>query len=1231
MRVFSQFLPILPKIVNYPIPIATLVLIISLLVTIWGWISVKQFNQHYLENTLFNYKVEDLKKALTSQMLTYQKMLQEIANLRVISPTMKPREWENYINNLPLEHHPSLKHLGFVHPIATDTSQLKNTQTIKLLSNSQSLLSHSQLKLMVETNMWEDPLKRAAMERARDTGKPALSTQINLPHATFDPKPLGFILYVPVYQDELLQNTPEERQMALLGYVYGIFDTHELIAELLTDIPNQQIQLHIDDNLSATPSSTHSVLKPNNYSSSMTQASMTKLDTLVIAGHSWKLYFSASSDFSVITQNYISDLVLFGGLVSSFLLFGITRSLEIKRHSIIKQQRNQLQIENDQRCLAEATSKQLGTELNEVRRIAKLGNWSLDIATQHVFWTGELYQIFGLDPNLPPPDYNLHHQLFVPESWQRLTHHLTHTLKTGDPYELELEFIKFNQTRGWMLVRGEVVRNDQGNIVKLQGMAQDITERKLAEKCLIQNEERFNLAMQGSNDGLWDWNLINNEVYFSPRWKSMLGYNDLELPNRFIEWQQRIHPEDIEQVFFKINYYLQEKTPYFEALFRMQHKLGHWMWILGRGVAIWNAENKPVRMVGTHTDLTILKKTEEALRGSEERFDLAMRGSNDGLWDWNLRTNEVYFSPRWKEMLGYLDHEVPHSLNEWTKRVHPDDFEQVIVEVNAYLERKTPDYKNLHRLQHKDGSYLWILDRGVAVWNTAGKAIRMVGTHTDLTALKQAEEALKKSEETYRYIVETAQEGIWVIDAQAKTTYVNTRMAEMLGYSEAEILGTSPLDFVNETYREEAKRYLEYHQQGRGKIQDFCLQRRDGKELWVIVSTTVLLDKLGEFSGILGMITDITQRKQMESELKQAKEKAEMANQAKSMFLANMSHELRNSLNGILGYAQILGRDMHLNQGQKEEVKAIEKGGEYLLSLINDILDLAKIEAGRIELFPSIIRLENFLSDITQPFQLRAQEKGIEFVCQYLYKLPSVIEVDETRLSQILINLLSNAFKFTEQGKITFKVAYTDKKLHFKVQDQGCGIAPADLKKLFLPFQQMGNKKHRYQGAGLGLAISKRLVEMMGGELKVDSILGEGSVFELLIPLSQLPETSNPNPNSEENHFLEIIGYQGDPRTILIIDDDDMSRHILMKFLGDLGFIVLEASKGQIGLEKAQIMPILDLILVDLIMPDLDGFSVIRQIRQLPHHQNTRLIVVSGSAFEMDRQKSAEVGGNDFL
>ncbi|NEU76693.1 AAA family ATPase [Hassallia byssoidea VB512170] len=368
---------------------------------------------------------------------------------------------------------------------------------------------------------------------------------------------------------------------------------------------------------------------------------------------------------------------------------------------------------------------------------------------------------------------------------------------------------------------------------------------------------------------------------------------------------------------------------------------------------------------------------------------------------------------------------------------------------------------------------------------------------------------------------------------------------------------------------------------------------------------------------------------QLQQEIKErqrAEEAAKQANRAKSEFLANMSHEFRTPLNGILGYTQIFNKDKNLTSQQKNGINIIHQCGEHLLTLINDILDLSKIEARRMELDTKEFVFPEFIESIADICRIRAQQKGISLIYKTFSPLPKVIRADEKRLRQVLINLLSNAVKFTEKGCITFKVGYQKEKLRFQVEDTGIGIAQEQLKEIFLPFQQVGERSRKIEGTGLGLAISRQLVQLMGGELMVKSTLGKGSVFWLELDLPEVLQEINVK-SVDRRH---IIGFLGCKRKVLVVDDKWANRSVLLNLLEPLGFEVAEATDGLDALNKAhEFKP--DVIFMDLVMTVMDGFEATRRLRMLPDLKEVVVIAASASVFDFDQKQSREVGCDDFI
>jgi signal transduction histidine kinase/DNA-binding NarL/FixJ family response regulator len=374
--------------------------------------------------------------------------------------------------------------------------------------------------------------------------------------------------------------------------------------------------------------------------------------------------------------------------------------------------------------------------------------------------------------------------------------------------------------------------------------------------------------------------------------------------------------------------------------------------------------------------------------------------------------------------------------------------------------------------------------------------------------------------------------------------------------------------------------------------------------------------------------TRVTERT---TELTKAKLAADAANQAKSEFLANMSHELRTPLNGILGYAQILGRSPALPDKERHGVNVIHQCGIHLLNLINDVLDLAKIEARKLELSPKTLHLPALLQGVVEICQIRAEQKGIDFYYEPDANLPTGVEADEKRLRQVLINLLGNAIKFTDQGRVRFRVEQLSSdcdsaRLRFWVSDTGGGIAPNYLNQLFQAFEQVGDKSRQAEGTGLGLAISQQIVQLMGGQIQVESQLGRGSEFYFTVELPLAVDWSQ----QQTRLAHHVVGYEGSPRRILVVDDRWENRAVLANLLKPLGFIITEAENGQEGLHQMrQHLP--DLVITDLTMPVMDGMAMLKQLRADPALQSLKVIVSSASVAPTDQQTSREAGGDDFL
>jgi PAS domain S-box-containing protein len=566
-----------------------------------------------------------------------------------------------------------------------------------------------------------------------------------------------------------------------------------------------------------------------------------------------------------------------------------------------------------------------------------------------------------------------------------------------------------------------------------------------------------------------------------------------------------------------------------------------------------------------------------------------------------------------------------------------------------------PDAASYERIGREAGPRLaagesfnsdWLLRRadGSAVWcNVYGKAIDPQHTDAgtvwiaeDISHAKRTEDALHRAVLEMEAIMRNAPVGI-VFTRERRMIRYNQRFAELFGFDAESGVGLP----ARVLYRSDAE-YEALGTQatpplsaGRPFQTELFMRRQDGTDFWVNL-IGYLLKVEAPSEGTIWICEDRTPAKHAEERLQQAnlelalaKELADVANQAKSTFLARMSHELRTPLNAVLGYAQILQRDPGLTARQGTGLRTIAHSGEHLLALIDDILDLAKIEAGKLELRLAPAVLADFLRDIADMIRVRAQQKELSLVLE-IPPLPQPVNIDQQRLRQVLLNLLGNAVKFTDRGAVTLRarhVGATDAgvRLRIEVEDTGIGIPDEHLGALFRPFEQVGELRRRVGGTGLGLAISRQLVRMMGGDIEVESAVGRGSVFGFELALAYAPAQPAVAPARRL-----AVGYVGPRRKVLVVDDIAENRTVLADMLRPLGFIVFEAADGLEGVQRAQAQPP-DAIFIDNVMPVLDGPGAIARMRALPALQRVPIISISAAGSGDETNAAIAAGADAFL
>ncbi|MCB1157967.1 MAG: PAS domain S-box protein [Leptospiraceae bacterium] len=485
----------------------------------------------------------------------------------------------------------------------------------------------------------------------------------------------------------------------------------------------------------------------------------------------------------------------------------------------------------------------------------------------------------------------------------------------------------------------------------------------------------------------------------------------------------------------------------------------------------------------------------------------------------------------------------------------------------------------------------------------------------DITEKIKFEKDKQEKEELYQLVINTAAEGFWMINAEQKTIEVNQALCDMLGYSKEELLGHSPLDFANSESYKTIKEQLEKISSTRHRAYRQDLVKKSGDIFPAFFHASTITDDAGKIINSFAFVSDVSERDEVEKKLQTAKDQAEQANMAKSIFLANMSHEIRTPLNSVIGFADLLDKRIEDSE-QKSYIQAIKSSGRVLLSLINDILDFAKIESGRMHIQEEDVNLLDLLNDLQEIFLPKVHSKKLDFLLKIPEKLPLFV-LDKIRVRQVLFNLISNAVKFTEKGSINVQAEFYEenKELCIKVKDTGIGIPKEKWESIFDVFRQQDEADSRkYEGSGLGLSISKKLIEMMKGSIEVESEVGKGSEFSIrFFNLSVKPNRGN-------------LQYSGDINSIkfkkskvLIVDDVDMNRHLLSKFLEKRNIQTFEAGNGLEAIEIAQ-REVPEVILMDLRMPGMDGYETGRRIRAISELELKPMIAITGSTIDKNEK-----------
>ncbi|WP_052055841.1 CHASE domain-containing protein [Myxosarcina sp. GI1] len=1030
------------------------------------------------------------------------------------------------------------------------------------------------------------PSLMEAMYVARDTGRAIATAPIILKREN-GVLQKGFLVFLPVYYNHGSTDTVAERRQNLEGFVVGVFRLG-VIADLARyDLQATDIDLVVADESAPLENrlfyTSDSSLKLEATKNIASYRSLQQQFLFDSANRRLSITIIPASGYFQERMTFRPILVLSSGiLLTAILAFYLQEMLKV---------RNKLRT---QESIAERSARDYRKVAVRYRRIVDNVAEGIFICTQegkYLNANNALANIYGYDSpqQLLSEIKNVETQLFVnPEDWRKL---IAAVKKDRTVTNFECQVYRADGSKIWTSINIHWLSDRNNSEIYYEGTVTNITARKQTEQLLLQSNNLLTGISQAQTRFIKD---AEPKILFDGLLENLLQITNSEYG------------------FIGEILYTETQEPCIEAYMKVRGK----PYLKSHAITniAWNEETRKFydehapQGMEFHNLKTLFGQvmvTGKPVIANSPSTDPRRGGLPDGYPPLNAFLGLPFYSrDRLLGMVGIANR--PHGYD---------------TELVEYLEPFLATCSNI------------------------------IEAYRSETKRQQVEKALKESEERYRAIVETANEGILLLDSNGQIRFANSKVSQMLGYGKDELIRRSLFNFMDK--QQKIEKTLTNLELGMTKNYDLQFRCQDGSKLWTLASFSSIFDSSFQSTGILAMITDISDRKQTELELAAAKQTAEIASRTKSHFLSNMSHELRTPLNGILGSTRLLKSHLKaMSSGNsvstvdcQKNLNTIETSGSHLLGLIEDILEFSRIETAPVKLYPTRIDLVAFLTDICNTLRSRITVKGLTFTTEIPRDLPYGIEVDRQRLKQVLLELFNNAIKFTDLGRITFRIVVIDYceflptpsnsevnlqdyiTLRFEAIDTGVGIGSDLLTKIFQPFEQLGDIHNKAAGTGIGLTIAQQLLHSMNSKLKVTSCLGMGSTFwfDLTLPTLKTGISKTEKPIEVNS----IVGYQGKKRRLLIVDNRAENRLLLINLLEPLGFEVFTAENGQqeIGLAK-KIKP--DLILTDLILPLKTGFEAVQELRQIPYFEQTPIIAISNSDLEPEREQK-RIAGCDAL
>jgi two-component system, sensor histidine kinase and response regulator len=772
----------------------------------------------------------------------------------------------------------------------------------------------------------------------------------------------------------------------------------------------------------------------------------------------------------------------------------------------------------------------------------------------------------------------------------------------------------------------------QAQIIELQNQVRDLKEKVEESRKQVHDYKEKRDLLQTVIDTLpvlfYVKNADSRFIFCSERNARVMG---LESPMEALGKSDfDFHPQELAQKYYSDEQeIIKTGIPKINILEKVIDSLGQTRWYATTKLPL-RAEDNTIRgIIGTGRDITESITAEHALRESQELLDAAQKVARLGSWKYDIQNKLILWSKHVYKIFGVKDFD--GRRESFLALVHPEDREAVKTAFDAAV-HNNQIYNIDHRILCPDGTEKWVNEHAEIVTNGDTTSHHLVGTVQDITSTKEIQDELNRSQAHYKALIENLPQNIYTKDLNGVFTYANQRFCNTTKRSLSHIIGKTDFDFyphaLAHKYRYDDQRVIQT-----GKMIDVIETHSlpSGDIIYVQVVKSPIRDESETIIGTLGIFWDVTAREKAEEQLKQAKEAAEAASKAKSNFLANMSHEIRTPMNGIIGMTE-LALDTNLTDEQRDYLTMVRSSADTLLSLINDILDFSKIEAGKLEFIAVDFQLRDHLGDAIKTLAIKAEQKGIELLSHILPDVPDHLNGDPGRLRQIIVNLVGNAIKFTEEGEILVKASVIEQTeqdvlLHFIVSDTGIGIAKDKQDVIFKAFEQVDSSSTReFGGTGLGLAISSQLVEKMGGKIWLESEEGQGSRFHFTARLS----LSTPPQGEKPSQSMDIHDIP-----VLIVDDNYTNRKILQEMLSNWNMKPMAVENGFSALEILRSSKALNkpfpLVILDVQMPHIDGFMVAENIKNDKNLRDTLIMMLTSAGQRGDAARCKELGISAYL